>query len=295
MDWAKDSATWPNTAHSRFVSSAPHRWHVQDIGDGPLVLLLHGAGGATHSWQHLTPLLQPHFRVVVIDLPGQGFTKLGAQQRCGLDAMAEDILTLCRTEQFNPYAIIGHSAGAAIALRMAELMAPDQPKIIGINAALEPFAGVAGVVFPLLAKAIAALPLAADFFSATSSRGQGVEHILKSTGSNLPKDDIAFYKRLVASRSHVNATLQMMAQWSLNNLIAGLPQNGAETLLIAGKKDTTVPPKTSRNAAAKMPNARFELLPNLGHLAHEEDAERVATIILEALAPLHIKNQGRSL
>jgi len=98
MDWAKDSATWPNTAHSRFVFSAPHRWHVQDIGDGPLVLLLHGAGGATHSWQHLTPLLQPHFRVVVIDLPGQGFTKLGAQQRCGLDAMAEDILTLCRTE-----------------------------------------------------------------------------------------------------------------------------------------------------------------------------------------------------
>ena len=33
MDWAKDSATWPNTAHSRFVSSAPHRWHVQDIGE----------------------------------------------------------------------------------------------------------------------------------------------------------------------------------------------------------------------------------------------------------------------
>ena len=48
---------WPLQAHSRQVFCAPHRWHVQDIGEGEIVLLLHGAGGSTHSFRDLIPLL----------------------------------------------------------------------------------------------------------------------------------------------------------------------------------------------------------------------------------------------
>ena len=146
----------------------------------------------------------------------------------------------------------------------------------------------------MLAKAIAAVPFAAQFFSTTTSHSGGVKRILKGTGSLLPADDIACYKRLVASSDHVNATLQMMAQWKLDTLIGGLPRNSAHTHLIAAQKDTAVPPKTSRTAAAKMPNATCEILPKLGHLAHEEDAAQIATLIHQALAPLHIQNQGRS-
>ena len=268
---------------------------MQQFGSGPLLLLIHGAGGATHSWHHLIPLLAKHYRIVAIDLPGQGFTKLGAQQRCGLDPMAEDILALCQAENLKPEAIIGHSAGAAIALRMAEMLAPNPPQIVGINAALEPFAGVAGVMFPIIAKTIAAVPLVSDFFSATTSMGSGVERILKGTGSTLSTQDISYYKRLVASRTHVNATLQMMAQWKLDALIDGLANNQAVTTLIAASNDLAVPPETSQNAAAKMPNAHCEMLSGLGHLAHEEDANRVAEIILEALAHSHLEHQGNSL
>lgn len=279
MQWAKDAATWPLSDHSRFVLCKPHKWHVQDVGHGPLLLLVHGAGGATHSWQHLIPLLADRFRVIAVDLPGQGFTKLGAQQRCGLDGMAEDLLKLCQAEGLSPVAIIGHSAGAAIALRMAELMAPEPPQIIGINAALAPFDGVAGVVFPLLAKTISALPLAAEFVSATTSRSGSVDRILKSTGSTLRPEDIDCYRRLVASPGHVNATMKMMAQWQLDGLLARLPENPAKTTFIVGDRDTTVLPKVSRDAAARMPFATCKALANLGHLAHEEDAQSVADII----------------
>ncbi len=283
MDWAHDLADWPLSQYSRQVLHKPHRWHLQDVGAGPLLLLIHGAGGATHSWRHLIPLLSPHFRIVAIDLPGQGFTQLGARHRCGLDAMAEDILSLCRAENLHPRAIIGHSAGGAIALHMAELMGPHPPQIIGINAALEPFGGVPGILFPLMAKTIAALPLAADLFSATASQGKRVERIIKGTGSSLSPEDIAYYRKLVASRSHVNATLLMMAQWRLEPLLERLLGNVAETVLIVGDRDTAVQPSTSKNAAAKMPNAVCKVLRGLGHLAHEEDAARVADVILAAL------------
>ncbi len=279
MDWARDGATWPQSQYSRFVVSKPNRWHLQEAGSGPLLLLIHGAGGATHSWRHLFNTLAADNRVVAVDLPGQGFTQLGAQQRCGLDPMAEDLLALCRSEVLMPDAIIGHSAGAAIALRMAEMMAPAPPDVIGINAALGNFDGVAGVLFPVLAKTIAMVPMAANLFSATTSSRQSIERIIRGTGSVLPAQDIALYRRLVADPSHVSATLQMIAQWKLDPLLKRLPQNAARTLLIVAENDTAVPPEISRKAAALMPDATCVTLPGLGHLAHEEDAGAVAPLI----------------
>lgn len=287
MDWAKERATWPLSEHSRFVLCKPHHWHVQDIGTGPLILLIHGAGGATHCWRHLIPYLSKSHRVVAIDLPGQGFTRLGAQQRCGLDAMAKDIAALCAAEDLHPDVIIGHSAGAAIALRMAE----DMPVagVIGINAALDTFQGIAGILFPALAKTIAATPLAASFFSATASHGNSVARIIQGTGSTLSPEGLSYYRRLVASRSHVQATLLMMAQWKLDPLLARLPHNTVKTLLIAADGDKAVPPETSRKAKGLMPNARCIMLPKLGHLAQEEDTETIAAHVLAELAGLAIQ------
>lgn len=283
MDWAKERATWPYSQYSRFVLCKPHRWHIQDIGEGPTILLIHGAGSSTHSWQHLVPLLIETHRVIAIDLPGQGFTQLGAQQRCSLNAMAEDIISLCRNEGIQPNTIIGHSAGAAIALRISELEPEFSKRIIGINAALDTFKGVAGALFPFLAKTIAAVPFATDFFRMQASKGNAIERIIKGTGSNLSQGDLNFYSRLLASQSHVNATLQMMAQWQLEPLIERLPKNSIPTLLIAGGHDSAVPPNTSKKAAAQMPNARYTIIPNLGHLAHEGRADGVVSLIRDAL------------
>ena len=57
MDWQRHAATWPNAAHSRFVETQAHRWHIQRAGKGPGALLLHGAGASTHSWRGMFPLL----------------------------------------------------------------------------------------------------------------------------------------------------------------------------------------------------------------------------------------------
>lgn len=263
---------------SRFVLSKPHKWHVQDSGSGPLVLLLHGAGGGTQSWRHLIPLLNENYRTVAIDLPGQGFTKLGAQQRCGLDDMSEDIAALCAQEGWEPDAIIGHSAGAAIALRMAEDLTPAPP-VIGINAALGNFKGPAGILFPVMAKILAATPWVAHLFTASASRKGSVERLLAGTGSTLAPEDMAFYKALISDRGHVDAALAMMAQWRLDPLLSRLGQHPSRTLLIAGGGDKTVPPQTSQDVAQQMPRATYAELPGLGHLAHEENASAVARLI----------------
>jgi len=276
---------WPMADHSRRVLCRPHRWHVQEAGpaDAPLILLLHGAGGAAQSWRGVFPLLARTHRVVALDLPGQGFTALGARARTGLAPMAADIATLMRQEGWAPAAVVGHSAGGAIALAMAHDGALPGACIVGINAALQAFDGVAGWLFPVLARALAVTPLTAMAFSATAGTGT-VRRLLAGTGSALDDRGVALYRALVGDRGHVDATLSMMAHWSLDGLIAALPDIAHPVTLITGDGDRAVPPATSRDAAARLPGGRHIAVPGLGHLMHEEAPEQVTDLIRDAMS-----------
>ena len=284
MDWNRHNDSWPHAKTSRFVLCKPHKWHVQEAGEGPLLLLLHGAGGSTQSFRHLIPLLTPTYRVVAVDLPGQGFTRLGAQARCGLENMAEDIATLCAQEGWSPTAIIGHSAGAAVAFDLVPRLPRPTPLIIGINAALSHFKGVAGVLFPLMAKALAVMPGVAALFTASNSNPRSVQRLIDGTGSTLPADDLRHYGALVSDRGHVNATLQMMAQWDLGPLLEALPKRSILGLLIAATNDRAVPASTSKDMAMRVDGLEYAELQDLGHLAHEEAPAAVAELILAYLA-----------
>ncbi|MGB8814058.1 MAG: alpha/beta fold hydrolase BchO [Paracoccaceae bacterium] len=275
-------SNWPFRSASRHIRCAPHLWHVQDIGSGPILLLIHGAGGATHSFRHLIPLLAQDYRVIALDLPGQGFSVLGSRARCSLDAMAEDIAALLAQEGWTPFAIIGHSAGAALALRMAEI-APTKA-IIGINAALGGFEGVAGWLFPVMARLLARMPLVPQLFSKLAGTPQQVRQLLASTGSRIDSAGEAQYLHLLRQPSHVAATLAMMAQWDLVGLMRRLPQQAQPCLLITSTADRAVPPMVSKRAAASMQNARWIDLPRFGHLVHEEAADQVASLTRDFLS-----------
>lgn len=278
----KIPANWPFRDASRHIASRPHLWHVQEMGAGPTLLLIHGAGGATHSWRNLIPLLTSHYRVIAFDLPGQGFTVLGDRSRCGLDAIAQDIAGLCAHEGWQPAAVIGHSAGAAIALRLVEIM-PLQA-VVGINAALSKFDGMAGWLFPAVAKLLAVTPFIPQIFSKLAGTPSQVHDLLVSTGSHIEPAGEAQYLHLVRMPSHVDATLTMMAQWTLDALLARLGQQTTPCLLLTGSNDRAVPPAVSRRAAAVIERAQLASCAGFGHLVHEEAASQVADLILPFLA-----------
>ncbi|MFN6978182.1 MAG: alpha/beta fold hydrolase BchO, partial [Gemmobacter sp.] len=274
---------WPGRDGSRRIAARPHLWHVQVQGEGPPILLLHGAGGASHSWRALAPALAPHYTLVAPDLPGQGFTTAGSRSRMSLPAMAEDIAALLARENWRPAAIIGHSAGAALALRLAEIL-QGPPAVVGINAALSPFQGVAGVMFPMMARLLAMNPFIAPAFARLWRNTAQVDRLIRATGSAIDPEGLACYLHLVRDPGHVDGTLAMMAQWRLDGLLARLPRIAAPVLLVTAEDDRAVPPDVSAEAAARLPAASRVALAAGGHLVHETDPGPVADAILRFLA-----------
>ena len=282
MRWPEDARDWPLLEHSRIVPCRPHRWHVQASGSGPTLLLIHGAGGATQSFRNLHPLLAETHHVVSVDLPGQGFTQSGARSRSGLDPIAEDLIRLIRAEDWSPVALIGHSAGGAIALRAVEMMDDPDLHVIGINAALMNFRGLAGWLFPKMAKALSLAPFTSQLFAASMTDARA-RRLIRSTGSDLDDRGIALYRQLASDRAHVDATLAMMSQWSLDGLLSRLDRIANPVTLMVAERDATVDPAASHRAARTLPRATVVSLGPLGHLAHEENAPRVADAIRRAL------------
>lgn len=282
--WEVEGRDWPNRAASRFVKNSGLHWHVQIMGAGPVMLLLHGTAAATHSWRGLMPLLAERFTIVAPDLPGHGFTESRAGLRPTLPLMAAAVTRLVAALDLPPVAIIGHSAGAAIGLRMVldGMIAPQG--VVSINGALAPFPGLAAVVFPALAKLLFVNPFAGPILARRAADPTAVRRLIAGTGSTLDARGLDLYGRLLGTQRHVEAALAMMANWDLRPLRQDLPRLTAPLTLVVADGDKAVLPKAAGESRALAPHARIVTVAGLGHLAHEEAPERFAEIILEACA-----------
>lgn len=293
-DWDTEGRDWPNRAASRFVTVGDLRWHVQVSGAGPPVLLLHGAGAATHSWRGLTPLLADRFMVVAPDLPGHGFTAMPPENGLSLPAMARRTAALIAALDVRPSLIVGHSAGAAIALQMSLDGRFGEAPVVAINGALQPFAGAVAPLFQGLAMGLFVNPLAVRMFAGAARDRGRVARMIRGTGSDIDAVGLDLYARLLRKPGHVAGTLGMMGSWDLRALRRTLPQLNADLTLIVGDRDQAVPPSVAEDVRASLPGASIATLPGLGHLAHEERPDLVAALISDvARAHGHLEG-GRS-
>jgi magnesium chelatase accessory protein len=290
LDWERDGQHWPHRALSRFVPALGLRWHVQYAvhpdPQAPTVLLLHGTGASTHSWRGLIPLLQVHWSVLALDLPGHGFTSMPQDTqiaaRCSVTGMAQGVAAVLAALGVPPSLVVGHSAGAAIACRMAldGLLAPE--RLLSVNGALEPLDGWAGQFFSPLAKLLAKAPLVPELFSWRAAQSDVLQKLLDGTGSQLDAQGQALYRQLIGNPGHAAAALAMMAHWDLHALWRDLPRLRTPLALAVGSEDVIVPPQGAKRVAAALlhqPKPSVSVLDGLGHLAHEEQPHAIAALV----------------
>ena len=281
MAWAAHRDTWPHAQHSRFVQAGAIHWHVQMLGQGPCMLLLHGTGSGNFSWRGLLPLLAEHFTVIAPDLPGHAFSSRGPEGSLSLPGMSEGLRAFMRQLNLTPQVIVGHSAGAAIGAHMVLSHASlAHSTLIGLNPAWLPLPGMSSWLFGPAAKLAQLNPLSAWATAKMAAQEGAVARWIERTGSTLDVQGIELYRSVLRNSGHVHGVLSMMAAWQLKPLAARLHNIRNPVFMAIGSQDQTVPPTMAHEASLRLPQAKLVMQTALGHLAHEQDPVGTAQLVM---------------
>jgi pimeloyl-ACP methyl ester carboxylesterase len=251
------------------------------------VVLLHGQPGSGADWRQVADRLPRELRVLAPDRPGYGTSR---QRAGGFAFNARAVVAELDARGIERAVLVGHSYGGGVALAAARL-APGRVEALVLLASVGPgcltgwdrllAAPVTGEVCavaawwltPWLARArlaaIAALrrrPVAAD------------EHVNWHIWGHARHDRGPLWRSFL--------TEQRALVGELAGLTASLAEVVQPVLLVADPRDTLIPVSTTHQLAAVLPDARVQLLDQIGHHLPRRGAPQIAAAIVEFLATL---------
>ncbi len=275
---------WPLRERSRSIRSGGLDWHVQVGGQGPNVLMLHGTGSSAHSWSDVVRALGNQVTVIAPDLPGHGFTEGASLDELTLPGISQRLDELLADLGVGPIdLVVGHSAGAALALRWALGQRQAPHCVVGMNPALiAPPATYHQFVAPLLHPLATSYAMASLFSSIGVSAGM-VRRLLRSTNSLLSVAQRDCYEVLFRRPSHVRGAMGLMAAADLPSLLPALASLSSRQMFVLGTADRWIPRRQLEGVLARYaPSAEVIYWPG-GHLLHEAEPDRCALMLLDCL------------
>ncbi|NEM90077.1 alpha/beta fold hydrolase [Galbitalea soli] len=126
----------------RLTTARPVLHRSVDVGEGPVVVLLHGLASSWHTFSDLVPLLEPRHRVIALDLLGFGLSVAPPSTGFTIDEHVDAVATsLRRLRLGGPVILVGHSLGALVAARLAATTPRLVRHLVMISPPIYPAAG----------------------------------------------------------------------------------------------------------------------------------------------------------
>jgi len=250
--------------------------HVDVVGDGPPLVLLHGWAMHGGIFAPLVETLRTHRTLHIVDLPGHGHNR-GCDVPLELEACADAVLDVVPDAPW-----CGWSLGGLVALRAASKH-PHRVPALAMVCATPKFVvaddwphGMPASVFRGFADG-----LQADW-RATIDRFIALE----AFGSDHMREELRMLRDAVLARGEPSPRVLAEGLGVLegSDLRATLPGLRMPSLWIAGRRDRLVDPRALRAAANLAPDARFVQVEHAGHAPFLTHADEVATALLAFLA-----------
>lgn len=247
---------------------------VEPTGDGPVVLLLHGAGNDATVWQLQTRYLAHRgVRAVAVDLPAHG--RSGGEPLASIADMADWVVRFMDAAGFERAHLVGHSMGTFIALELASRYADRIESITLCGTA------TGMPVHPeLLDAAEHDLPRAAALMAAWGHAKPAHVGLNPTPGLWMTGGARALVEQ---SRPGVlTADFRACAAYDL--AVAAATDVTCPSTVVIGDGDKMTPPKGARALAAALPDPRVIELPGTGHSMMNEHPAAVRQAILASVS-----------
>lgn len=285
----------------RDVSANGIRLHVAELGDGPLVLLLHGFGEFWWTWHHqLRGLADAGFRAVAVDLRGYGDSDKPPR---GYDAwtLAGDVGGLVKALGARRAHLVGHAWGGMLAWTVASLHPRLVSSVTAVGAA-HPLALKSAVLRSPRRQARAVghlfrfqVPMAPEKWLVRDGAAN-VESLFHSWSGPVWRsssdftDTVARFRQAMLIPGVAHSALEYY-RWAFRAQFRGEGRRftdavgkrvTAPVLQLHGAVDTCIVPETARASVHWAgPHGEPRVWPGVGHFPHLEEPDRVTKSVVD--------------
>ncbi|MEO8486235.1 MAG: pimeloyl-ACP methyl ester esterase BioH [Betaproteobacteria bacterium] len=267
-----DASTAPGTCENVARAGIAPRVHVESVGEGPPLVLLHGWGLHAGLFAPLMPALARRFRVHAVDLPGHGHS--APLPHATLDTLADAVAGAFAGER-EPLNVLGWSLGGLVAMRWSARASERIGRLV-LVATTPRF--VAGPDWPHAMTAHTLMRFGDEFAASWRSTMQRFL-ALQVHGSEQGRATLAAMRleldaRGEPSRAALADALSILATSDLREEARSL---APPALVVSGERDLLAPSAAGAWLAAAMPRARHVVVQGAAHapfLSHRAAFDR---------------------
>jgi pimeloyl-ACP methyl ester carboxylesterase len=245
-----------------------------ELGEGPVLLLVHGMAGSCENWREVIEPLAHRHTVIAPDLPGHGASAPGGGDY-SIAGLASGLRDLMLALGHDRATLVGHSLGGGVVMQLAYQFPEMAERLVLISSG-----GLGPEVSPVLRAA--ALPGADLFIAATARAGERVGSALGRGLSAIglrPNADMSEVARGYASLSEPERRAAFLA--TVRAVVGTGGQRVAATdrlylaealpvLIVWGARDPIIPVRHGEDAHQAIPGSRLEIFEDVGHLPQLE-------------------------
>jgi pimeloyl-ACP methyl ester carboxylesterase len=255
-------------------------------GSGSAVLLIHGIGDNSTTWNTVQSKLAQRFTVIAPDLLGHGQSDK-PRADYSVAAYANGMRDLLGVLDVERVTVVGHSLGGGVAMQFAYQFPQLVERLILVSAG-----GVTKDVS--VALRFASLPLGGEALAllrlpfvlpAVQTAGRCAGALFGSTGLGRDLPDVL---RILAdlpeptASSAFTRTLRAVVDWR-GQVVTMLDRcyltESVPVQLIWGKQDVVIPVSHARMAHAAMPGSQLEIFSRSGHFPFHDDPDRFVEVV----------------
>ncbi len=259
------------TVDARDLEERGFAW--RELGDGELVILLHGLGGSRIAWDAQLAALSSQWRVAAWDMPGYGAAAPLPDEPVTFRALAGAVSEWIDMLGADSAHVVGISMGGMIAQYLAAWH-PERVHSLTLLSSSPKF-GLDGTT-PEAWRAARLAPLDAGWepveFAERVLRGIAGPHITPTAYES---------QRAAMARVTGSALRRSIECLVTHDTTALLPTITAPALVMVGEFDQETPPEYSQYLVDNLPDARLFVVPGAGHLLNAEEPEQVNRLLAE--------------
>jgi pimeloyl-ACP methyl ester carboxylesterase len=268
------------------IKVGPTNFHYTEYdAQGQVVLMVHGFGSSTYSWQKVAPILQMKgYHVYAVDMKGFGWSdkpEAGKDVKYDPITLMEEVRAWMDALGLKDVVYVANSLGGAIGV----LMAMEHPEYINKMVLLDP-AGYSQKK-PMIIR-MEAIPGAVCSIKAFFGKWVPKWNLKEVTYNKdwVSQEQIDnYYVRLITMGS-IDAQVSIIKKLDFDYLdpyLKRIPSINQKTLLVWGEEDEWIPLSVGYRYRHNLPNANLVIVKHCGHVPQEEVPTVTANLILDFL------------